>query len=247
MNKKIITVVSVIVAAILVSTFVYLEVDHNSISWTKGFGIEVEILDPSFHVVGVNHTVIHRLGFENYTATNKSISIQLPKTWNTVSDAYAFALYNTLNYTIPLTLSDNFSNNVVFMYYTLNFSQNLDTHNITHQINVEITWRQNGTDNYTNQLYSANTTNDGQAMANLNHSKPNYTYVTSTLVGDGYIIQHRGIISVQAHQYVYMTVGNYNFTGLSYYPHGNYTYDGSVLGVLNQSISHTYMTGKLSI
>lgn len=241
-------IVAILVAVILIGTVVFISIQGEmSFSFNGNYAFDVEIKDPSFSIVGLNHTELSQLKIRNYTYTSTSINVQVNKSWNVMPNTNLFQMVNTLHHGVNVTVSDNFTQGIIFTYYVLNSTQTLMYGNIMHESSWEATWHIDNSTRYVNQLITANTTSDPIWESNYHPHRANMTFVAVTLVGDGTPILNTTNIHANPGQDIFISLGNYNYTHAGYFRPGNYTADSVLQNIAPIPTNESYVSGSIKI
>ena len=238
MNKKgAIAIVAVI--AILVAGFIYVD-NGGKIDFLGNYAFDVELEDPSFHLVNVNNTTLIEDGVSNYTYNSTVMSITIPQDWNGSGDAYLYDIVNMLNTSVTIKIGNNFTNGAIFTYLLMKNGQTYSTYGTVHNATFEVLLRNNVTGNYSTEMVVAH---DIISDGNFHYEKSNYTVVDWGILGDGLPIINSTIsIHIPAKYYVYIGIGNTNWVYRFMPP--SYGVSDTVLHKQNEN---RYYKGEISI
>lgn len=252
MNQKITGILVIIAVVIVVGAALYafdpglvtsLEKKTQSAIGQYAFGVEIQ--DPSFKVVSINNKTLAAIGVNNYSYNSSHVSVSLPMNWSGQSGNYMFQLTNTLNYTVSINASDNFTNGAIFTYNVMKqgtyaYQSSGQTHNDT----FAVMWQNNTTGKDSIQIVVAhNITQDSNFTKQSIPHRAGYSLINYAAVGDGLPVMNNTTIHIPANYYLYMGIGNYNWM----LQQNNAT--ASVSPFVNGTPSHSqkYVSGEITI
>ena len=200
MNKKgAIAIVAVI--AIIVAGFIYVD-NGGKIDFLGNYAFDVELEDPSFHVLDFNNTSLQHSGITNTSYNSTHITITLPYNWLDYSTP-VYEIINNYYQPISFNLSDNFTNGALFTYLILPNGKYYYTGNVVHNFTAEIVnLSSNGTvTGYSIHIFH-NITSDAGSSEQYDQTHPNTSVIT---LGDGLpVIDSTVHITLKPNYYVFI-------------------------------------------
>ncbi|AKA48726.1 hypothetical protein IX51_06000 [uncultured archaeon] len=199
MNKKILPVFAVVVVAIVL-TVAFLPFGKNIEKTLESkYFISGSIVDPSFQVTGYNNHTWFTSSLRNYAVNNTSIVVTMNDSWghaiDTPYNVYLVSMKNTLNYSVNLTITTNYTHGQ-FFYYNLN---NSNTSMVFEKVIRNAT---TGNETFSVVNLSAAPSNIGSWLNNTNYFE----------IGNGWIVQNRQQINVPAGAILSITLANYQYS-----------------------------------
>lgn len=248
MNKnKLSAILVVIVAIAVIGAIFYSAMDVGNMltkDFNGNFAFDVEIQDPSFHIVNVNGTYLAQADVSNYSYNSTQLTIHLPANWRGFSSNYMYELVNTLNTSISINIANNFTNGALFTYMVLKNGQLAGQYGTIHNATFEVLLQNNNTGNYTTKMVVAhNLMSDG----NFTYSQVNETVITTAIVGDGSPIVNGTLnITIPSHYYVEIGLGNMHWIN-KFMPSVSPAIVHSGGNVTHGNVNNTYYAGTLTV
>lgn len=200
---------AIAVISILIISMIYVD-NGDNFNFTGNYAFDIELEDPSFHILTFNNTTLNHDGIYNTSYNSTHITINIPQNWLNGS-APVYEIVNSYSAPVSFNLFNNFTNGALFTYLIMKNGQEYYD-NVVHNTTFEILNLSSG--NYS-MVVVHNITSDAQWSMNYTNTHNNTEVI---ILGDGLPVLNTNIhITLKPNYYVYIGISTLKIYHLIHY------------------------------